>query len=111
MWLSGVISAGVGKSKLRLARDVGLGLGGRSPSPVWSGGCRGRVRTVPFVVKDSPRVGRPVRGGQASQWRPSCALHTTMSVNRTSCGSSMEMRRALSVGVESSMGWIMVSRS
>ena len=49
---------------------------------------------VPFVVKDSPRAGRPVCGGQASQWRPGCALHTTMSVARTSCGSSVVVRRA-----------------
>lgn len=30
---------------------------------------------VPFAVKDSRRVGwRPVRDGQASQWRPGCEL-------------------------------------
>ena len=72
-----------------------------------SGGCRGRVIVVPFVVKDSPRAGRPVCGGQASQWRPGCALHTTMSVDRTSFGSSVEVRRALSVVVVEVLGTVL----
>ena len=54
---TGVGEVGVGRSSLRLARDVGLGLGRRSPPPGWRGGCRGRVRTVPCTVKDSARAG------------------------------------------------------
>ena len=50
----------------------------------------GRVRAVLCAVKDSPRTGwLPVRDGQASQCRPGCALQTTTSVERMSCGCSI----------------------
>ena len=56
-----------------------------------------------FTMKDSPRaLGRPVRGGQASQWRSGCELQMTMSLSsgRMSCGLSTEMCNVLpGVGV------------
>ena len=46
-----------------------------------------------FPVKDSPSA--RVRGGQASQCMPGCALQMTMSLGRMSCGSSSEIFKAL----------------
>jgi len=58
-----------GRFSFRLAREGGWELGEGS-SLEWSGGCRGRVIEVPFLVKESPRaVWRPFRGGSARLFR------------------------------------------
>ena len=63
----------------------------------WVEGVRGgRVMTVSFVLKDSPRTGLlRVRGGQTSQCWPGYVLQMTMSVGRMSCGRSIDICRAL----------------
>ena len=49
-----------------------------------------------FPVKDSPGAGwPPVRGGQASQCMPGCALQMTMLLRRMFCGFSSEIFKAL----------------